>query len=465
MAEVINDKKVFSLLDVTKSIQRILNDRFSKAYWIKAEMNKLNYYKHSGHCYPDLVEKENGKTIAQIRATLWKRDFISINNKFLDVLKEPLKDGIKILILAKIDFTPVHGISLNIMDIDPAFTLGDLEQEKLETIQKLKAENIFDANKKLPLTILPQRIAIISVETSKGLADFLDVIEKNPFGYKYFYHLFPSLLQGEKAVHEIIKQLEKIEKVMHHFDAVAIIRGGGGDIGLSCYNHFELVEKIATFPLPIFTGIGHSTNETVAEMVSHTNAITPTKLAEFFIQSFHNFAIPLQKSQETIIRLAKNMLRESKIAFGNKVKDFKSATNNALLQSANSIARLTSTLQQETKHQLNHHHIHCKQMANQLKQTSGYSLKNEQNILQAMPKIISKNTQDLIEKNKLAVRNFEKNITLVHPKNVLKRGYSITTINGKIVKNIAAVKEGDTMMTQIYDATIESTVNKKTNKQ
>lgn len=159
-------------------------------------MNKLNFYKQSGHCYPELVEKKDGKIIAQIKSHLWRDDFNRVNNNFQRILKEPLKDGIKILFQAKITFDPVHGLALWIIDIDSSYTLGDLEREKQETIKQLKEEGIFNKNKTLNLPLLPQRIAIISVETSKGYADFLKVIETNSWNYKFFHILFPSLLQG-----------------------------------------------------------------------------------------------------------------------------------------------------------------------------------------------------------------------------------------------------------------------------
>lgn len=227
MPETVNDKQVFSLLEVTKSIQKTLTERYKSSFWVKAEMNKLNYYKQSGHCYPELVEKKDGKVIAQIRSCLWKDDYNRSNNNFLQILKEPLKDGIKILFQAKILFDPAYGLSLLIMNIDPSYTLGDLEREKQETINQLREENIFGRNKILKLPLLPQRIAIISVETSKGYADFLRVIETNPWNYKFFHFLFPSLLQGDKAADSIINQLTRIKKVINHFDVVAVIRGGG----------------------------------------------------------------------------------------------------------------------------------------------------------------------------------------------------------------------------------------------
>ena len=221
MAEIVNNRKIFSLIEVTISIQKAIAERYKSVFWVKAEMNKLNHYSHSGHCYPELVEKSDGRVIAQMKSNLWKTDFDRINHNFLKVLKEPLKDGIKILFCASISFDPVHGLGLRILDIDPSFSLGELEKEKQETLERLKREGIFQSNKLLKLPVLPQRIAVISVETSKGYSDFLKVIEHNPWGYKFFKFLFPSLLQGERSIASICSQLERIKNVRHHFDVVA----------------------------------------------------------------------------------------------------------------------------------------------------------------------------------------------------------------------------------------------------
>jgi exodeoxyribonuclease VII large subunit len=349
MPEILTDKTVFSLLEVTKSIQKTISERYKSSFWVKAEMNKLNYYKQSGHCYPELVEKANGKIIAQIKSHLWKDDYASANNKFLATLKEPLKDGIKILFLAKISFDPAHGLALWILDIDPSYTLGDLEREKQETIQKLKEEGIFAKNKTLKLSLLPQRIAIISVETSKGYADFLEVIDSNPWRYKFFRLLFPSLLQGDQAVKSIINQLRRIRKVKDHFDVVAIIRGGGGDVGLSCYNNYLLAKEIALFPTPIITGIGHATNETVVEMISFSNAITPTKLGEYLLQKFHNFSVPVHEAEKKIIDQSRRLLSEESKKFRSEIKLFKSVVENITITNANDIKHAAKNLFQQTK--------------------------------------------------------------------------------------------------------------------
>jgi exodeoxyribonuclease VII large subunit len=308
MSETISGRTAFSLREVALGVQQTIQERHSGWIWVKAEMNKLNLYPHSGHAYPELVEKQDGRIVAQMRGNLWKEDYNRINHTFLEVLKEPLKDGITIFFQAKITFDPVYGLALRILDIDPSYSLGELEREKQQTIATLKKEGIFEKNKQTFLPLLPQRIAIISVETSKGYSDFTQVIAQNPWGYRFFLMLFPAILQGDQAAEQIIAQLSRIRKAGSHFDLVAIIRGGGGDVGLSCYNNLALAREVALFPLPVVTGIGHSTNETVTEMVAYRNAITPTELADLLIQNFHNFSVPVKEAEKTIGTIALHLL-------------------------------------------------------------------------------------------------------------------------------------------------------------
>lgn len=480
MPEKVNDKTVFSLLEVAKSIQKTLSERYKNAYWIKAEMNKLNYYRHSGHCYPELVEKKDGKIIAQLKAHLWKVDYQRINTKFQDVLKEPLQDGIKILFLARIVFDPDHGLGLWILDIDPSYTLGDLEQEKQNTIQRLRSEDIYDRNKRLTLPLLPQRIAIISVETSKGYADFLKVLQLNSWGYSFFSFLFPSLLQGDNAVASILRQLNTIKRVKKHFDVVAIIRGGGGDVGLSCYNNYELSKEIALFPIPVITGIGHATNETVAEMVSFSNAITPTKLAEYLIQKFHDFSVPVKDAQRIAAEYSTRRLREEKVHLTSEVKLFRSITTNTLTSNQAEVKSVQKNLFQQSRFllrkekedillvqknilkwaprkssQANVELIHA---ANALGQAVSLSIHRFSLIAtQWKDKLIFHGT--LIARNKRKdLNNIEKNVLNMSPHNVLRRGYSISKINNKVVTDFKKIKSGDALTTILLEGSVISVV-------
>jgi exodeoxyribonuclease VII large subunit len=436
MPETVNDKSVFTLLEVTKSIRKTISERYKSAYWIRAELNKLNFYRHSGHCFPELVEKQEGKIVAQMRSTIWGDDFLRINKRFLSVLNEPLRDGIKILFLANISFDPTFGISLHILDIDPSYTLGDLEREKRETIAKLQNENLYNKNKTLSLALLPQRLAIISVSTSKGYADFIRVIETNAQGYHFFHMLFPSLLQGEKAVASIIGQLGRIRKLLSHFDAVAIIRGGGDDIGLSCYNNYSLAKEIADFPLPVFTGIGHATNETVSEMISFHNAITPTKLAEWLIQRFNDFSVPVERAREMIIDKSQRLIGEQQKRFLAEVKLFRSVTGKSLQKSRSRLALQIQSLFRQ----------------------SVFRFRNEKQKSLQMRQAVFTGSVNFLKNKSGNLDNLSRNMHNMSPENVLKRGYSITTLNGRAVKNFKEVKSGDILETIVFEGTVESVV-------
>jgi len=417
MPELIQDKTIFSLLEVSKSIQKTLAERYKSLYWIKAEMNKLNHYTHSGHCYPELVEKQDGKIVAEIRSTLWKADFTRINNNFLKIAQEPLREGITMLFQASISYDPMYGLSLRIVDIDPTFTLGELEKEKLDSIRKLKEEGIYEANKSVPFPMLPKRLAIVSVETSKGLSDFYKIINQNPWGYRLECTLFPALLQGDKSIPSIINQLAIIADKIAEFDVVAIIRGGGGEVGLSSYNNYLLARAIAIFPIPVLTGIGHSTNYTVSEMVAYKNAITPSELADFLIQKFHNFSVPIDKAAESIQQLISTRFKEER----------------------NTLAQMATHIQWVGKREL---------------QTARANIQQIQHELAALIKL-------RFYEHKTALAHTERIIQLSDPRRLLKQGFSITKVNGKLLQSIDQISPGDLIQTMVEDGEITSTVTDK----
>jgi len=417
MPEVVNDRTVFSLLEVTKSIQKTIADRYRSLYWIKAEMNKLNHYKHSGHCYPELVEKKDGKIVAEIRSILWRNDFERINQQFINLLNEPLREGITILFQAGISYDPLHGLSLRIVDIDSTFVLGELEKEKKESIKRLQEEGLFDANKRLPFPLIPKRLAIISVETSKGLSDFYKIIRNNPWDYYFETTLYPALLQGDKSIPSIIKQLAVIAERIEGYDAVAIIRGGGGEVGLSSYNNYNLAKAIAIFPIPVLTGIGHSTNETVSEMVSYKNAITPSELADFLIQKYHNFAIPLDQAQERLRTTAKNKFS-----------------------------------QENEKLQL---------FAQQMSWNSKALLKNESHSIQILIQRLNLFSHHLLKEQYASLAHLSRMVKMADPTLLLKRGFSITYLNGRALTHTAQVQEGDQIETTFFEGRITSKVTSK----
>lgn len=458
MSETVSNRKVYTLLEISESISRAFQKWYANSYWVKAEMNKLNHYPHSGHCYPDLVERREGKVVAQFRANLWATDYNRINNQFLQFLKEPLKDGINILFLAKVNYHPVYGVSLVISDIDPSYTLGDLEKEKLETINRLKSEGIFFQNKSLKLPLLPQRLAIISVETSRGFADFKSVIDGNAWGYRFFYMMFPSLLQGEKAVDSIIFQLNNIRKVLHHFDLVAIIRGGGGDVGLSSYNHYRLAFEMATFPIPVLSGIGHSTNETVTEMVAWKNAITPTELADFLIQRFHNFSVPLQEMEKKLKALPQQQIGQHKNFLIERVRYFKLLTMNALATHQKQFFNQTYSFRQAVAGTIFGKQATIDQQKNMIKNAVKILLTGNSEQLYNSAEQLKRNSRAFIKNTSSGLTVAERQVNLLHPVNVLKRGYSITRIKGRAVTDVSNIEIGEEIETTLFEGKITSEV-------
>lgn len=274
--------------EVASSVKRTLNARYGSSFWVKAEMIKLNHYPYSGHAFPDLIEKQDDVIVAQMRAVIWSADFKRIKDKFRSCGLSDLTDGITILFRASILFDEFYGLSLRIIDIDTSFTLGEMEKQRMLCIERLKAEGIYSLNSSLSLPAVPKRFAIVSVGSSKGYNDFMQIVRKFSSRFAIFTHLFPSLLQGEGAINSISEALDRINDVADCFDAVLIIRGGGGDVGLNCYNHYNLCRAVALCKLPVLTGIGHASNQTVAEQIAWRNFITPTDLADFLFSGFNN---------------------------------------------------------------------------------------------------------------------------------------------------------------------------------
>lgn len=456
MPESIDDRKIFSLTEVANSIRKTIAERYTTAFWVKAEINKLNTYAKSGHCFPELVEKKESQITCEMRATIWKNDVERINRNFKTTLNESLKDGIKVLMLVNIAYEPKYGLSLVIKDIDPSYSLGELEREKKETIEKLKKENLFDKNKKLNLSLLPQRIAVISIETSKGYQDFIKVIDKNIFGYRFFHMLFPAVLQGDASIRTIQNQLKRIACVKKHFDAVAIIRGGGGDVGLSSFNNYDLAKSICNFSLPVFTGIGHSTNLTVCEMVAFQSAITPTELGDYFLQRFHDVAVPVQRAQDMLIQQIPKLIELEKRQFSHSIQLFKSSVKNILQKQKHNLKEITTEAIHETKIRLNSEHENISQSLHSLKKSASTFKRRETENIQAQQDLLAKYHQRFIKTKSDEINQVEKMIRLVDPVQVLKRGYTITTVNGTLLKSTADVKKGDKLVTKTTDGIIIS---------
>ncbi|MEA3505051.1 MAG: exodeoxyribonuclease VII large subunit [Bacteroidota bacterium] len=432
-------KKSYNLLQITKSLQSVINRTYHHSFWITAEIAKLNYYPHSGHCYPDLVHKENGKVVAEMRSIIWNRDFNRINRKFKKIASQELQDGLSVMFLGKVSYSPKYGLSINITDIEPTFTLGAMAREKIATIERLKKENLFLKNRELKFPMLPKRIAIISVETSKGYSDFLSVIDKNKKGFKFEHFLFPALLQGDAAVMSIRNQLAAIKKVAQFFDVVTIIRGGGGDVGLRCYDNYSLSKDIAEFPLPVLTGIGHSTNETVVELVAYGNMITPTEMAFYLIEKFDKLDNKIDDYKNRIVgRVASQLTDEER-----KLK------------------RFSDSVVSNIRFLINNQNVVLKNFSDNITSNIGFIINNQNVYLKNFGRMVVLHIKNQLQMENRSVGFLEEKVRLLDPKNVLKRGFSITTFKQKSITSSESLKNGDKIVTTFHHGSVESEVVNK----
>lgn len=433
--------KFFTLSEVTTRIKSVVQEIFKSEFWIKAEINKLGIQKHSGHAYPELVEKVNGKLVAEMRATLWRSDFERIDQDFRSKIKEPLREGITALIKVRITFHELYGLSLQILDIDSSFVLGELEKEKIQNIQWLKDQKLFDLNKYKSLPLVPNRLAVISIESSQGYSDFYNVLTRNTHKYHFFIKVFPATMQGDRAVESIEMALEQIEKQLDNFDAVAIIRGGGGDVGLTCYNHINLAKKVAEFPVPVISGIGHSTNLTVVEMVSHYSGITPTDLADFLLKKMEWFEREIEHLSQSMVGSAFGLLDAQKL----------------------SLSTSAGLLRANTRMNLNQQHTRLNRWVESLQKNIPRRISREKESLETLKINLktfwSRQRSQEIQK----LEWMQKNLELLDPKRLLERGYSLTLHNGKPLKSAAQVKAGEEITTRLSEGMITSTVNNTSN--
>lgn len=406
--------KSLSLFELNETIKKSLDQHLEPSYWVVAEISEMRTHQ-SGHCYLELVEKEEDKVIAKMRGTIWAYTYRNLATWFEGITGQPLKKGIKILCLAQVQFHELYGLSLNIKDIDANFTLGEKARRRQEIILQLKQDGVYDLNKQLLLPVVAQRIAVISSPSAAGFGDFMDQLEKNVKGYDFKVSLFKALMQGEKAPESIIDALLTISEQENAYDVVIIIRGGGSQIDLDCFDNYDLAAHIAQFPLPVLTGIGHDRDETIVDLVAHTRLKTPTAVAEFLISGMMSYEDHLD------------------IVFSRLYQSMISAIHS------------------------NSHHLTAYQ--HRVSSAASKLLEKQKYRLELLNKQLHTLAFNRLNSNKQKVDAIEKAIDLLDPKNILKRGYSITTLNGKRITP-GIINNGDKIETHTLDEVILSEVEK-----
>jgi exodeoxyribonuclease VII large subunit len=473
--------KTYQLSDLLSDLQMVILSSFDQVYWVIAELANISGSPR-GHMYFELVEKNEQQIVAKARANLWSYRRPQIITAFEETTRQTLKPGMKVLLQLKVDFHQVYGLSFQVLDIDPSYSLGELERQKQETIKKLREEGLLDFNKQFVLPQVLQNLAIISSETAAGYQDFMDQLENNTLKYKFRTKIFPALMQGDKAPGSIALALDKLEQSKEEFDVIVLIRGGGSNLDLACFDSYELNARLAQSFLPVFSGIGHERDHSVVDMVVHTRLKTPTAVAESIVQHNEKFEKTISELFNNILKFANDILLANKekmkeygylisqssqnLIFGEKnfLKEFGHILNNMSSKSINSsrkqLTNRTNELKMITQEIYLKKDFHLKGQINALSDKSLQLLTKETDKLQLNNKLRT-SSLSLLEKSVSQMQYMDHVVKISHPQAILKKGFSISKINGKAIRNIDDSLENQILETQLFKGVIKSRILKE----
>jgi exodeoxyribonuclease VII large subunit len=425
-----------SVVQLTSTIQQVLEKELEPLIWVVGELADFRQAPQ-GHVYFELVEKEGNQVQAKIRANLWQFTFRTVAAKFESVTGTTLKSGMKVLAQVSVTYHPVYGLSLNVKDIDPSFSLGERARIRQETVNRLTQEGKLRSNAQVQLPLVIQRIAVISSSTAAGYGDFINQIDGNPSGYKIYHRLFPSLMQGNEAVPQLLAAMDHVAKqaTKLRLDALVIIRGGGAQLDLDCFDDYTLGLKIAEFPLPVFTGIGHERDETIADLVAHTRLKTPTAVAEFILSSYREFEDQLGIAAQRLDWITRSKFKEEE----------------RLLQS------LGFRLQGEAKQLLSRGEERVRTCSSRIFLAAKSLGKQEIVTLSQKSELLKKESQRYLKQQMDRVSQLELQSRQLNPASLLKKGYTRTEKEGIPIHKIL-VTPGDQLITFTATQKISSTV-------
>jgi exodeoxyribonuclease VII large subunit len=449
----------YSLSDLQLIIRDSLYLALPDFYWVIAEISEIRE-NNSGHCYLELIEKqpEETNTRARIKAIVWSNRYRFIKSFFENITGDTLKEGQKILVKAKVEYHELYGLSLIISDIDPAFTMGDMALKRQIIIQRLEKEGVFTMNQELELPLTPQRIAVISSKNAAGYSDFINHLSENSFGYSFSTHLIDSTMQGNETEKSIIKALDIIAEHCDRFDVVVVIRGGGSQSDLSWFDNYNIAYHITQFPIPVITGIGHEKDMSVTDMVANISLKTPTAVADFLIDCMIRAENHLMEISSEIKNTSKSIISDNKArleACGIKIAPLarimlsrnRDMLSEKIIEIINTgkeynymAGRITSELE------------------SRLISTIKLLTSEKNRALERARDKLASATTILMKNNSVKLDGFASNLSILNPYNVLSRGYTITSINGKIMKLGNKLKPEDVIDTQFIDKTVKSKV-------
>lgn len=450
-------------------LQLIIRDSLYMAlpdiYWVIAEISEIKE-NSSGHCYLELIEKQpDDKNVrARIKAIIWSNRYRFLKAFFENSTGESLREGLKILVKTKVEYHELYGLSLIISDIDPAFTIGEMAMKRQLVIKKLEDEGVFSMNKELPFPAFPQKVAVISSKNAAGYTDFINQLKNNSFGYSFYTTLIETSLQGTETEISVIRALDRIADRYNLFDIVVIIRGGGSQSDLSWFDSYNIAYHVTQFPLPVITGIGHDKDVTVTDLVASRSLKTPTAVADFIIDS-------MAASENNIIGMSKEIIESSRII----IEKNRSSIETYGIK----LLPLARVMMSGTRDKLSAKILDILNIGKEFIYKASMIPLNQESLLSTTVKsfvlkketILNKNIQklttgtiDCLSINNVHLKSLLNNLQLLNPENVLRRGYSITSINGTILKKSDSLKNNDIINTQLWEGTLRSKVMIRTSK-
>ena len=424
-----------TLYELNGLVRQTLELTLDEEYWVQAEIAELRVNRH---CYMELVQKEarGGGIVAKARAQVWANRWAFIKPMFEQVTGQTLAAGMQVMLKVEVTFHELYGYSLNVTDIDPTYTLGDLARHRQEILLQLAEEGIDTMNKELPLPRLLQRIAVISSASAAGYGDFCNQLNNNQRGLAFKTELFQAVMQGNEVENSVVDALNRIAARLDEWDVVVIIRGGGATSDLQGFDSLLLAENVAQFPLPIITGIGHERDDTVIDLIAHTRVKTPTAAAEFLIH---------HQEQEL------DMLEDLSARLTDRISQLLYDETTRLKMLASKIPMLFSTVKAREEVRL---HRLSASMAN----SSIQRLEQAKGRVELMNQQLSLYTSALLQGERKHIELMESKLQSAHPNRILQLGFSITRVGGKALKDVDEVKEGDEIETTLASGTFKSTI-------
>jgi exodeoxyribonuclease VII large subunit len=447
----------FRLSQIGQGIANAVRESFGeRSYWIVAEISDLAVRK--GHCYLSLVEKPPGAAapICEMKGIVWASSFASVSANFKLASGMELSKGMVILFKASVRFDVKWGLSLTISDIDPKYTIGQIQIERDRAVAALRSEGVYDKNRSLTFPVVAQRIAVISASDSRGYEDFMQKLVGNAYGYKFNCDLYQSQLQGDKAAMQMVEQLIGIYGKISNYDAVVIVRGGGGAVDLNCFNDVRLARAIARFPIPVITGIGHTANRSVSDEVAHADRITPTDAADYFIERMLAFENRIMDLVQSINQLAEELIMEETAKVEELANGLTAAFNDLIDGESSRLSTISMQIRDLTLSLLSNANYRMASSSVSVAQLAKGRLSMCQDRINRSEMNIKTASLKRIKDGNILIDSFQNTIKHLDPINVLKRGFSITMKDGKSIKSASDIKAGDILTTILHEGKIES---------